>query len=238
MTDEPLHFVHDTAFVEAFSNTQHRVLGRRLDPFCLWHQFNLEVAQSKLLLDLPFTLFDLWTAVEICTSPWTPSHQIPRIRKVSKLRFLWMMRRYKLQEETLKFSAYLVDYSTRPKFWKNNHETKFGNERDFDENLELALHLVKQGFSWREVWTLPLGMLHWNSVGLSKLAGAKVDIWTPEHQRMFDAHVKQREARLDAEAMSVAQSKGIPFDQARADVTKQYWEKVNNGYAQQRAQPR
>lgn len=240
MSGEAPQFVHDTAFVEAFSNVPHRVLGKRLDPFCLWHQFNLEVLQSKVLLGMPLTMADLWLTTKVCTTPWNPAHYVPDIKVPNVLWFYWLSRRYNLQKEAAKLSAYLVDFCARPKFWPNNHEQKLGApDRDFDENLELALHLVKEGaFSWREVWTLPLGMLHWNSAGLAKLSGVKVDIWTPEHERMFQEHKKKREAKIDEEGRRIAEAERIPYEAARKKAHDAYWTQVNNAYAAARPNAR
>jgi hypothetical protein len=62
-------FIHDDRFVEAFANRDHVVFGRRLAPYCLWHHFNLEVAQSPVLLGEPMSPLSLWEAVQICTTP-------------------------------------------------------------------------------------------------------------------------------------------------------------------------
>jgi len=238
VADEVQYFVHDTNFVEAFSNVPHRVLGKRLDPFCLWHQFNLEVMQSKVLLGAPLTHLDVWLFVRVCTSKWTPAHYVPQIKPPSVLELLWLSKRYDLAKEVRKISDYLVDYCSRPKFWPNNHEQKMGNDRDFDENLEIALHVAKESsLSWREVWTMPLGMLHWTSTGLAKLAGAKVDIWTPEHEEMFQAHKIKREAKIDAEGKKIAEAEGIPYADARKKANDAYWAEVNNAYAAARSKP-
>lgn len=228
-----LRFIHDDRFVEAFANRDHVVLGKRLDPFCLWHQFNLEVAQSKILLGAALTPFDLWLAVRICTSPWTPGHSVPNLAAPSKLRFIWEVGRFDFKAEVAKFQAYYDDYNSGPKFWPNQHKEQMGApDRDFDENLELALHLKQSGnFSWRDVWTLPLGMMRWNSVGLAKLQGNKVDIWTPEHQRMFDEHVVRREASIDERGKAIAAEKNIPFEEARKQAHEEYWARVKNNLA-------
>jgi hypothetical protein len=242
VSGDPQRFVHDARFVEAFANTEHRVLGVRLHPYCLWHQFNLEVAQSKVLLGDPLTPFDLWLAVRICTTPWTPHHRVPSLRAPSKLRFIWQTGRFRFLEEVAKFQAYLDDYVSAPKLWPNTHKQVAGVEvtpdRDFDENLELALHLVKEGtFTWAEVWTLPIGILNWCSVGFAKLNGTKIDIWTPEHEEMFQAHKIRREAGIDARGKEIAAETGLPFEQARKQAHDEYWAKVNKTYGDAAKQP-
>ncbi len=235
MSDGPQRFVHDDRFVEAYANVDHVVLGRRLAPFCLWHQFNLEVAQSKVLLGEPLTPIDLWIAVEVCTTPWTPRHRVPDLRAPGRLRFIWEVGRFNFRAEVAKFQAYFDDFVSPPKLWPNNHRKVDGvdvaPDRDFDENLELALHLVKDGaFTWEQVWTLPLGMMQWASVGISKLSGAQVDIWTPEHEEMFQAHKARREAGIDARGREIAAETGLPFEEARKQAHTEYWAKTNRTY--------
>lgn len=235
----PQKFVHDDRFVEAFANTSHVVLGCALDPYCLWHQFNLEVAQSNILLGESLTPLDLWVAVRVCTTPWTPGHKVPDLRAPSKLRFIWDVGRFNFPREVAKFQSYYNDYVQGPKFWPNQHEERVGvPDRDFDENLELALHCVQAGhMSWRDVWTLPIGMLRWSSVGFSKLAGNKIDIWTPEHEEMFVEHKRQREAKIDARGKEIAAEKGIPYAEARKQAHDEHWAKVdkNLGHAKQQS---
>lgn len=223
-------FVHDDRFVEAFANQSHTVLGRRLDPFCLWHQFNLEVAQSKVLLGEPLTPFDLWLAVRVCTTPWTASHFVPDLRPPSMLRFLWEMRRFNFAKEVRKFQDYYDDFASGPRYWPNDHrqeEAGAAPQRDLDENLELALYVMKEGrFTWPEVWTMPLGVLRWSSAGLAKLSGAKLDIWTPEHEEMFQTHVAKREAAIDARGKEIEATTGLDPVAARKQAHDEHWARV------------
>ncbi len=228
----PELFVHDDRFVESFANRDHTVFGKRLAPFCLWHQLNLEIAQSKVLLGEPLTPLDLWVAVRICSTPWNPQHRVPNVRPPGTVRFLWEAGRFRFADEVAKFQAYYNDYVSGPKLWPNQHkqgETGAAPQRDFDENLEIALHVFKSGnFTWEQVWTLPLGMLHWCSVGFQKLEGAKIDIWTPEHEEMFQEHKRRREAGIDARGKEIAAETGLPFEEARKQAHDEYWAKVHH----------
>jgi hypothetical protein len=104
-------------------------------------------------------------------------------------------------------------------------------QRDIDENLELALFVLKEGrFTWREIWTMPIGMLRWSSAGLAKLGGAKLDIWTPEHQEMYDAHALRREAQIDASGKAIEAATGLDPVAARQQAHTEYWAGVKQTY--------
>ena len=223
-------FVHDDRFVESFANADHVVYGRKLDPLCLWHQLCLEVAQSKILLGESLTPVDLWIAVKICTTPWTPQFRVPDLDPPGKLMFILKFGRYDFAVEMQKFQKYLEDYMAAPKLWPNQHkqETEDVATRDFDETLETALHIVSSArFTWPEVWTMPIGAARWCHVGLSKLKGAKIDIWTPEHEEMFVEHKRKREAGIDARGKEIALEKNIPYADARKIAHDEHWAKAN-----------
>jgi len=227
-------FLHDTNYTEAFANTDHTVLGKRLDPFCLWHQHCLELVQSKTLVGKPLTPFDLWVAVRVCTTPWSTQFRIPNLKAPSQLRWLWEVGRYNFADEVAKFSAYFEDYVSQPKLWPNSHEgdVEGAGDRDMDDNFEIAIHLVTATtLAWPDVWTMPIGAARWCSLGALKMSGAKVDIWTPAHQARFEVHVKKREAKIDARGKEIAAAENIPYDAARVRAKEEYWAKVKNQHA-------
>ena len=230
------YFLHDTRFTEAFANTDHTVLGKRLHPYCLWHQFNLELIQSPVLVGARVTPLDLWLAVQVCTTRWTPQHRIPDITPPSRLGFLWRVGRFNFSAEVRKFTVYFQDYISYPQLWPNNHdrdtESQGDGDRDMDENFELALHVVSQTtITWPEVWMMPIGMVRWISIGALKLSGAKVDIWTPDHQARKDVHVKKREAKIDETGRTIAAAEGIPYEAARERAKNEYWAGIKATHA-------
>lgn len=234
-------FILDDRFVEAFANRKHVVYGRVLAPYSLWHHFNLEIAQSPVLLGEPLNPLTLLYAVRICTTPWTPVHYLPDLTEPGLLRFMWEAGRFNFQAEARKFLAYFSDFNSAPKLWTNdhkNHEQNFVADRDFDANLELALYVLKNtAMSRQDVWTMPIGMLHWTSVGLQKLEGAKIDIWTPEHDEMFAEHKRKREAKIDERGKVIAAETGLPFAEARKQAHDEHWAAVNETYGHA-AQPK
>ena len=102
--DPTAEFVHDDRFVEPFANRPHTVLGKRLFPYSLWVQCNLEWVQSPfLLMNRPPNLHDLWVAVQCASTPWTPEGYTPDLRAPGKLKWLWAMRRFNPRMEVAKF---------------------------------------------------------------------------------------------------------------------------------------
>lgn len=237
-----VHFLFDERFVEAFAHTRHRVLGFRLRPFSLWHEFNLQLIDSPFLTGEPIHLKDLIAAVRICRSQYrsggcTPGLGIPRdLRR----RLKWWLRlwRCNLRMEVARFENYLRDYASPPKLWPNQHLDAKGGEgdRDFDELLEAV------GLIWKETgcgeeygWNMPKGAVHWYVSMFLKFAGEDVQIWTPIHDVLKKKNDEKRE-RLIAERTEALVKEGKPAEEAKAQATKEYWDRVRGFYRKQRTQ--
>lgn len=222
-----LHFVHDENYAEAVANTTHKVYGRTLRPYCLWHRLQLELAQSPILLGLAVTPLDLWRAACICSSRWSIDGRTPDTRPPSFLRFVWLAWRFPFSKQAAAFQTYLNDYSRGPKLWPSvgKGQTK---ERDIDETLETVCYLLaRSNLTLSEIWTMPVGMLSWYTLGIQRAHGAELPVWTPEHQAAFDAHKAEREARLDQEAVELRRSHPeLTAEQASKQVRDAYWASV------------
>ncbi len=234
----PDRFVHDESFVEAFSNKTHTVLGKRLFPYSLWHQFNLEISQSALLLGAPLTPLDLLRAVRICSSRWNWEFNTPNLRSPGLIRGMWEVGRFNLREEVLKFEAYFRDYHSAPKFWPNEHKGKTGGVRDVDEVLETATQLETKGYPSEEVWNMPIGVAKWRSAVISKLEGSDLQFWTPLDEDAFRKHKAKREAAIDARAKEISQAEGILYADARKKAIAERTARVKGTYGKQSKQPK
>lgn len=220
-------FLHDENYAEAVANTAHRVYGTALRPYCLWHRLNLELAQSPILLGQAVTPLDLWRAVRICSTCWTPEGRAPNLRPPTPLRFAWLSWRYRFANQVAAFQAYLSDYSRGPQLWPSvaKGSTK---ERDIDETLETVCYLLaRSNLTLPEIWTMPVGMLSWYTLGIQRAHGAELPVWTPEHQAAFEKHKAEREARLDEEAVKLQQERPeLTAEQASKQVRDAYWASV------------
>lgn len=220
-------FLHDENYAEAVANTAHQVYGTALRPYCLWHRLNLELAQSPILLGQAVTPLDLWRAVRICSTCWTPEGRAPNLRPPTPLRFAWLSWRYRFADQVAAFQAYLSDYSRGPQLWPSvaKGSTK---ERDIDETLETVCYLLaRSNLTLPEIWTMPVGMLSWYTLGIQRAHGAELPVWTPEHQAAFEKHKAEREARLDEEAVKLQQERPeLTAEQASKQVRDAYWASV------------
>lgn len=220
-------FLHDENYAEAVANTSHRVYGVALRPYCLWHRLSLELAQSPILLGQAVTPLDLWRAARICSSHWTPEGYSPDLRPPTCARFAWLSWRYRFTDQVAAFQAYLSDYSRGPQLWPSAAK---GNtkERDIDETLETVAYLLaKSNLTLRELWTMPVGMLSWYTLGIQRAHGAELPVWTPEHQAAFDKHKAEREARLDEDAAKLhSEHPELTAEQASKQVRDAYWASV------------
>ena len=234
---QAIGFVHDERFVEPFANDPHRVFGKRLFPYSLWTQFNLELVDSPFLLGhrTP-SPYDLWVAVKICTTPWTPEHYLPNLAAPHPIFWTFQVARFNFQKELHKFHIYLSDFGGGPKYWPNQHKGGENSEqgpgaRDLDENLELAVHVeLETGWSPRRVWTMPLGQLRWRSAVISRLKGAELDFWTPIDEERFAEHKAKREARIDARGKELhAADSTLTAEAARKQAHDEYWLEARAG---------
>jgi hypothetical protein len=234
--DPNVEFVHDDRFVEPFANRPHTVLGKRLFPYSLWVQCNLEWAQSPfLLLNRPPDLRDLWVAVQCASTPWTPEHYVPNLATPGKWRWLWSMRGYDARIELGKFYAYLQDFAVGPKFWPNQHKQGVDKPTpDCDENLELAVY-AEHEFKWspRTVWTMPIGQLRWRVALANKFKGSDTPFWTPLDEEAFQKHKAQREAGITKRGEEIrALNRKLTPEQARKQAHDEYWTKVRDAFSQ------
>lgn len=223
-------FVHDDRFLEAFLNRPHRVLGRNLRPFSLWHNLLLESIQSPFLTGRGVTAVQLWQAVRVCSSRWTGEGYRPNLNPPTRLRWLWEVGRYGLRRECEAFADYLRDFDSSPKFMQSE-ENKVSNERDIDDNLELACHLESQGYTPADVWNMPLGMAKWRSAVAVKCKGGDIHILTPLHEAHMEKLKQLREASIATRAQEIAATTGVSPEQAYQQARDEYQQKVRAGLA-------
>ena len=180
------------AFEESFVHTEgHRVMGRKLKPFCLHYQFWLEVVDSPILIPgAKISVIDLEIASRICSCSYGKVARIARKRpgRIQKWWFAIRAIRTDVRRELEKLDAYLVDYSRPPERLDEPDLDKNGRPRhDFPPTLAVATCLMALGFEngdEKKIWTAPLGKMHWYAASYLRLQGADLKLVT-DHDREF-----------------------------------------------------
>lgn len=170
-------------YFEALVNVPHRVLGKRLEPFCLLHILWLEQLNSPLVATSePLAMADLELAALICSSK--TSEEI--LTKIKKPRPLWRYRnRFRdLKNETRKFLTYQDDHCALPEFADSNH----GNHERLPSLLLSAAALIKEtGWSEETVMTLPLGKVVWYNAAYGYLASGETRVVSDRERVAMEA---------------------------------------------------
>ncbi len=151
-------------FAEAFINTEHRVLGRKLKPFCLRHCLYLEAIGSPFMgvingEGVPIKREDLELAVLICSSD--SDDVIKSMAKGNTISTLSMrFRRFK--PNCTKFASYLADYISLPKTWEKSSKNSKSPKINAPWILSKVMFFItKTSLTLKEAWELPLGELMW-----------------------------------------------------------------------------
>jgi len=228
-------FLHDERYAEALFNLDdprrpgwslHRVLGRPLRPFSMWHKFQLEYANSPFLTGGPVTVPDLELAVSICRSPYPIRGDFPRRSGLAKI--LWMLWAERVDVFTARdaFHEYLADYHSPPKLWET--KSKKGGRRDVDDSLEeVTLYRSTTGCTLEEAWNKPTGMLLWENILHARRQGAEVKVFTPMDERAFAAQLKKRAETIERLTNEIMEKESLGPKEARAKAVKFYWDTVN-----------
>ncbi len=176
--------VFDERYIEALVHQRsHRVLGKRLKPFSIWHRTQFEA------FGLPFfsepelaTPHDLRIAVAICQTQFPDLLKIPNL---SGIRRKWMrivdLTRFgqgTFHRELGKLYCYFADYYSCP-IVENIKDGDSVREPDMDEALSVvANYRACTNCPREEPWNLPIGELYWMHVTLSRQKGAEFSIRT------------------------------------------------------------
>jgi hypothetical protein len=186
----------DQRFYEAWFNTEHKVLGRRLHPFSLQDALILSLAESPFLLGtedegLSYGLTDLQVAVTICSTP----AEIFLGARLTRTWGTWLRqacwtercKRMDLEEQCQRFVCYIDDYNSAPELWHDEDDAGDG-ELSAPWVLANAVFLIRHTtFTPGEAWTMPLGKALWYCATLSEQLGAKIQFVSEDEQAGLEA---------------------------------------------------
>lgn len=158
--------------------SSYRVMGRQLQPLCLWHALHLEIAESPYISDAPASdepVIDLDVASAICATLPLEIPAWPVLRsRMDRLRLRFY--RGRLPGESLRFAAYLRDYHASPKRWD---AASGGKTFACPWPLIVAARLMHQGKMSREAaWSVGLGEALWTKDALQEINKVETGIVT------------------------------------------------------------
>ena len=154
------------SFYEAFINCEHKVLGRRLKPFCLRHCLYLE--------EVSISRKDLELAVIICSAD--------RDIIAAMKRPNFGLRFHRFNRGLTAFLGYLTDFLSLPDMWDSS-----GGERAINAPWILSratLLLSKTNLTLGEIWDMPLGELLWYCASFAEQEGLG-QIQSDEEKKMI-----------------------------------------------------
>lgn len=189
----------------------HRVLGRFLRPFCLWHRLLLETIDSPLLEGRCTGPVDLRRAVAICRCRFREARVAPERAPLD----WWRLAGRGYFAEVERFNEYLKDFNARPEYAviEPDRPEGAGNrpcvpETPPPETLRLlgdATAFAKQ--APERIWELPLSEAYYYQAlyERDRLAGtgARQD-WLNEEERQYQRQLMEKLEREEAEAMERA----------------------------------
>lgn len=154
---------------------RHVVLGRRLRPYSLWHQFLLAATEHPLSVEgSQFTFTDLVTAVNICRLRYP---QKPPRRPYGIVSLICGLRASDWETEAQKFFDYAGSYNQCPEFWIQENQRSFKGQ--MPKPLAVASALISIGFAEHVAWDMPVGKASYYEAAHHQLNGADLDFVTP-----------------------------------------------------------
>lgn len=186
----------DLKFAESVLNLNHRVLGKKLKPFSLWHALLLEAIGSPIWVGQGrLTLQDLHAAVAVCSNEW-PAFNL-------KAGWMTVLRNscitdYQLQVEGKKLVSYFNDYNSVPMLWtEDKKESKNKPKCSLPLSLDLVAWLVRHGFGESRSWNMPIGLAHWYYIACARQRGGEIDLVSPEEQLVIEEVKRKKNAAID-----------------------------------------
>lgn len=191
-----LGFEFDSRYAEALFSVPHRVLGRRLRPFSLWHRTLLEYGDSPVLFGKAPNLAQLDYAVRVCVLEFSRLPGIPPRGMSGRLARALYFTRFNLRRETQRFYDYLDDYYSIPDIEAAPSKVEADRTPDLDEGLSaVAAYRMMTKCPREEPWNLPIGELFWMNAALNRREGMEFRIRTPQQSE----RLRQLKARRERE---------------------------------------
>lgn len=189
----------DRTFAAAYidNNIRHRIFGRRLKPFSLWHLFLLQVIESPFVSQSEIRLHDLKNAIAICSLNYRNSKIRRPILPVN-------VTITSLGKYVTRFMEYVGDYLSRPEYtiipWKVDEPRYVGLPVTDAPNIIVTAFnaCASTRLPINEIWDLPIGEAYVAEAMYLRMQGNRLN-FTDEDERQFQAEMKAaQQAKKDA----------------------------------------
>lgn len=149
-----------TDYQESFAHAEHRLLGRRLGPYCSYYHLWLRLCNSPLIFGGQVTHADLLIASRICSSRYGMAPLAIEPHRFDKLRHYWLALRCNVERETQAFLSYMRDYNSPPE--RNKTQSNTSKSEPIPQELWVVTGLMTNfGMSREEAWMCPIGEADW-----------------------------------------------------------------------------
>lgn len=184
----------ETALLEDFIHGEHRLLGKRLRPYCLWHRLLLEALEHPIITGAPLEPGHLVTAVGVLRTRFGHSD--------TRKPWIGPWRAYRLatggfEKEMEKLRAYLSDFFRKPEYAFVAQPTPKGGTTPQKitpppETFRVAADVI--GWShWPEayVWEMPIGAALWYQASALQQRGITLD-FLDDQQRGWQEEAREQ----------------------------------------------
>jgi hypothetical protein len=191
----------DNTFAAAYvdNNIRHRIFGRRLLPFSMWHLLLMQVLESPFVKEGDVSLHDLKNAISICTLRYRNS----KIRRP----FLPLFLKQKPLEKAVKrFLNYLGDYISKPEYtivpWSIKEEDQLRPTLPVTDAPQVIVKVFQAAHALRmpvnEVWDIPIGEVYVADAMYLRSQGSRLNFMDPEEREFQAAMAAAEKAKQDA----------------------------------------
>ncbi len=200
------HRTNGERFYEAFAHSTHRVMGRKLNKFTVYHRFWLETLRSPLVVGGEITAIDLELASRVCSSPYGKVHELVEngVGSWFNLSGWWFALRcfsLNVEREGAKWHNYIEDYVCGPAVHgggEKEGDEGAKNYQEFPSVMEQVCAVIRAtGWSPDVVWNLGVGEVEWYIAGVYRMRGVDMKIKS-EHDEEFEYHIKQQKLAEEA----------------------------------------
>lgn len=203
-------------FFESFAHTSHRVMGRRLRKFTIYHRFWLEAMRSPLVMGGAVSMVDLELASRVCCCGYGTVERMIEggTGGWRSLRGWWFALRCLVlspEREAAKWEEYLRDHVCGPHTHMTERMTASGKVyEDFPGVMDQVSAVIRAtGWTPEVVWNLGPGEAEWYMAGVYRLRGVDMKVKTEQDEEFeagMRAEMEAGEPREDTEGSGVVGS--------------------------------